>query len=340
MGNSASQELPRIPFLSKARCEGAKSVTDPAGEGPVGAEIADVQPGKWKNVAAQFRIDVEEMSGGSVMINQPVAGSALMLQHNLSFGGPAGNMYAGVLIADTSSDGLKENLLTIIRTGSQGMLNLKANKALWSPSTELEADVVLMPSNLAALETGVTHDSGDATVALKYSQGRGRDVSMSYFQTVSPTLRAGCDTSYSFDEGKIGTKVYGVYAPTPSSAWWGSYSTSSLAVPQRKLSVQYWQDVVTNRLKMGAGLNMEGGGDGWVSGMTFAYEMPIRIEEGSFAYTTVKGEAKVGETVKITTNVEHALLHGQGKVQLGASMDHANPSDPYKFGVGLQISSM
>ncbi len=57
-----------------------------------------------------------------------------------------------------------------------------------------------------------------------------------------------------------------------------------------------------------------------------SYEMPIRIEEGGFPYTTLKGKLNSG--MKLLTSVEHALLSGQGMLGLHVSMDHFN--DDYK----------
>jgi hypothetical protein len=54
--------------------------------------------------------------------------------------------------------------------------------------------------------------------------------------------------------------------------------------------------------------------------------MPIRIEEGGFPYTTIKG--KLLSSMKLLTSVDHALLSGQGQVSLHVSMDHF--SDDYK----------
>ena len=65
------------------------------------------------------------------------------------------------------------------------------------------------------------------------------------------------------------------------------------------------------------------------------YEMPIRLEEGGFPYTTLKG--KLLSSMKILSSVDHALLSGQGMVSLNVSIDHFN--DDYKIGVGLKLQS-
>lgn len=75
------------------------------------------------------------------------------------------------------------------------------------------------------------------------------------------------------------------------------------------------------------------------SALTLGYEMPIRIEEGGFPYTIVKAEAQVSDRVKLVSQVEHMVLGGQGKATLGMTMDHWNPQDAYKFGIGLQLQA-
>ncbi len=66
-----------------------------------------------------------------------------------------------------------------------------------------------------------------------------------------------------------------------------------------------------------------------------SYEMPIRIEEGGFPYTTLKG--KLLSNFKIISSVDHTLLGGQGLASLHVSMDHFN--DDFKVGVSLKLQS-
>ena len=63
--------------------------------------------------------------------------------------------------------------------------------------------------------------------------------------------------------------------------------------------------------------------------------MPIRIEDGGFPYTVLKG--KLLNSMKILTSLDHTLLSGQGQVSLHVSLDHFN--DDYKIGVSLKLQS-
>ena len=65
-----------------------------------------------------------------------------------------------------------------------------------------------------------------------------------------------------------------------------------------------------------------------------SYEMPIRLEDGSFPYTTLKGKLNMN-TLKFITSVDHALLHGQGVASLYVAMDHFK--EDYKVGVGIKL---
>jgi hypothetical protein len=66
-----------------------------------------------------------------------------------------------------------------------------------------------------------------------------------------------------------------------------------------------------------------------------SYEMPIRIEDGGYPYTVLKG--KLLKSLKIMSSVDHTLLNGQGIASLHVAIDHFN--DDFKVGVSLKLQS-
>ena len=72
------------------------------------------------------------------------------------------------------------------------------------------------------------------------------------------------------------------------------------------------------------------------SKVILGYDMPIRLEEGTFPYTTLKGRFDCAE-MRFVAGVEHTLLHGQGKVQLAFGLNHKR--EEYSFGLGLQMQA-
>lgn len=64
--------------------------------------------------------------------------------------------------------------------------------------------------------------------------------------------------------------------------------------------------------------------------------MPIRLEEGSIPYTTLKGKLFL-RSLRWVTSLDHMLLNGQGMASLYLSLDHFK--EDYKVGVAVKLQS-
>jgi hypothetical protein len=64
--------------------------------------------------------------------------------------------------------------------------------------------------------------------------------------------------------------------------------------------------------------------------------MPIRLEDGVFPYTTLRGKVNM-RSLKMVTSIDHTLLNGQGVASVMLSMDHFK--EDYKVGVAIKLQA-
>jgi len=304
---------------SLTSCSAADDVSDPV-----------VNPGEFGNLEHAKSVYIEEVEGLQAMLTNIIkseGSTALMIQHNVNIGGEREG-YAMAVVSESPSEGVNAH----VQGHPQGsaMLQLVFRKPL-SDSTTLNVIGLLQDGAITGVKSEVKYSGPDFTTtgfATLGQQFGGFGAGLQYFQTVSRNLSVGLDTTFITRDlvsiAGIKNTVYGAWQKG-DYCFLGKYDQE-----KNEVTVRYCRNV-SEKLKLAARFGYEI--DSLQATWDVGYEMPVRLEEGGFPYTTLK--TKLHHNWKLESSVEHALLQGQGIVSLHASVDH--PNDTHKFGVGLKL---